>query len=79
MVLGSQRVLYTLVGLWVEQQLCNFSYGVFAHLLEALVRHDILLDVKDSHTVVGSFLYSLDACPLHRGLEHSPGLGRQVV
>ena len=78
MILGSQRVLYTLVGLWVKQQLCNFSYRVFAYLLETLVRHDILLDVKDSHTVVVSFRHSLDARPLHRGLEHSPGLGWQI-
>ena len=74
MVLGGQRVLYAPVGLRVEQQLCKFSYRVFAHLLEALVRHDILLDVKDSHTVVGSLRHSLDPRPLHRSLEHSSGL-----
>ena len=78
MVLGSQRVLYTLVGLWVEQQLCNFSYSVFAYLLQALVRHDILLDVKDSHAVVGGFRHSFDTRPQHRGFEHSPGLGWQI-
>ena len=74
MVLGSQRVLYTLVGLRVEQQLCNFSYSVFAYLLEALICHDILLDVKDSHAVVGGIRDSFDTRPLHWGFEHSPGL-----
>ena len=78
MVLSGQRVLYSLVGLWVEEQLCSFSYRVSAHLLEAFVRFYILFDVKDSHTMVYSFLHSLDTRPLHRGLEHLPGLGRQV-
>ena len=78
MVLGGQRVLHTPVGLWVEQQLCNFSYRVFAYLLKTLVRHDILLDVKDSHTVVISFCHSLDTGPLHRGFENPPRLRRQV-
>ena len=78
MDLSSQRVLYTLVSLWVEEQRGNFSYRVFAHLLEAFVRLDIRFDVKDSHTMVYSFLHSLDTRPLHRGLEHLPGLGRQV-
>ena len=70
MALGSQRVLYALVGLWVEEQRRNFSHSVFAYLLEALVRHDILLDVEDSHTVVGCFRHSLDTRPLHRSFEH---------
>ena len=78
MVLGSQRVLYALVRLWVEEQRCNFSYRVFAYLLEAFVRHDILFDVEDCHTMVVSFRHSLDTRPLHRSFEHPPRLRRQV-
>ena len=78
MVLGSQRVLYVLVGLWVEEQRRNFSNRVFAYLLEALVRHDILFDVEDSHTMVGSFRHSLDTRPIHGSFEHPLRLRRQV-
>ena len=78
MVLSSQRVIYALVRLWVEEQRCNFSYRAFAYWLEAFVRLDILFDVEDCHTVVVSFLHSLDTRPLHRSFEHPPRLRRQV-
>ena len=78
MICCSQLVLHALVRLRVEDQWGTLLHGVFTYLLQALVCHDILLDVNDSHAVVGRFRHSLDTRPLHRGFEHSPGLGWQI-
>ena len=78
MICCSQRLLHALIRFRVEDQWGTFLHRVFTNLLQALVRHDVHFDVKDSHTLTDGFCYALDSRPIHWVVEHSPRLWRQV-